>query len=527
MADSTIEWTGKTWNPTTGCTKVSKECDNCYAETETYRYMHNPKLPKYSKGFDVFVQHEDTLSTPFKWKKPQVVFVNSMSDLFHKDVTLDFLQKVFKVMNDTPQHTYQILTKRHNILKEYSSKLNWTDNIWMGVSVGHKAGERRIKPLVECDAKYKFLSVEPLIEELSDLDLKGIDWVIAGGESGPGARPMNKEWVLKVKKNCEDQGVPFFFKQWGEDKFNPDQSDPTINKHHRYHSKGGCLLDGSLYWTNPTIKDDLVPKITVYGEEHLLMDDYEGLNTIWELKSYLPFMDKEIYRQLKKDIKKNGLTDPILYIKTDSGKKLVIEGHTRLRACIKSKKKNIPTKEIKDKFKNIDEIKLWMVKHQNQRRNLSTLEKIKLAILSKPTLEKLAEENLSKAGKGKEIDSTVDTNDEIAKLAGVGRTTITRYLSVQENANKSVLKELESEKISINKAYNLTESKRKKGKPAKIKPIKKEIKLKIYGSIDEATASLKSNTVEGIIIINSEEQIEKLTSYQKNKYGIVYIKNET
>jgi len=294
MAESSIEWTLKTWNPTTGCTKVSKECDNCYAEVETNMRKHNSKMPKYSKGFDVFVQHEATLSIPYKWKKPQVVFVNSMSDLFHKDISFDFLQKVFKVMNDTPQHTYQILTKRHKILEKYSRHLNWTDNIWMGVSVGSKVGERRIKPLVDCDAKHKYLSVEPLIEELSDLDLTGIDWVIAGAESGPRARPMNKEWVLKVKKNCDEQGVPFFFKQWGDKKFNPDQKDPTINKKHRYHSKGGRILDGKLYLANPTMKEDLVPTIKVFGEKYIVMDELEGLNTIWELKSFLPFMDKEV-----------------------------------------------------------------------------------------------------------------------------------------------------------------------------------------------------------------------------------------
>ena len=234
-------------------------------------------------------------------------------------------------------------------------------------------------------------------------------------------------------------------------------------------------------------------------------------------------MDKEIYKQLKKDIKKNGLTDPILYTVTESGKKLVIEGHTRLRACIESKKKSIPTKEIKDEFKSIDEIKFWMVKHQNQRRNLSKLEKIKLALLSKPTIEKIAEENLAKAGKGEEITSTVDTNDEIAKIAGVGRSTITRYLSVKENASKTVLKDLDKGKISISRAYALT-NKGEKKKPTKTEALKKEIVLKTFDSIDEATESLKSDIVEGIIIISSEDQIEKLTSYQKRKFGIVYLK---
>lgn len=522
MAKSSIEWTDLTWNPTTGCKKVSKECDNCYAERETNRYMHNPNLPKYSKGFNVFVQHEDTLSIPYEWKKPKVVFVNSMSDLFHKDITLDFLKKVFKVMNETPQHTYQILTKRHNILDKYSGYLKWTDNIWMGVSVGSEVGERRIKPLVECGAKHKFLSVEPLIEELPDLDLTGIDWVVVGGESGNGARQMEKEWVLKVKKNCDDQGVPFFFKQWGDKKYNPDQNDPTINKQHSYHSKGGCMLEGNLYLANPCIKDNKTPPLLkVFDKEYFVMEEYEGLNTIWELKSYLPLMDYEIYDQLKKDIRKNGLTDPILYTVTKGGKKLVIEGHTRLRACIETRKKGLPTKEVKDKFENIDEIKMWMVKHQIQRRNLSDVQRIELAIKNKPQLDKLAKENLSKAGKGKDVTEVRDTNQELAKLAGVSRTTITRYLSVLKNSSKTLLKDLHKENITISRAYALTE-KGKKKKPTKIEPSKKDVELKTYDSIKDATAGLKSNHIDGIIIISSKEQIEKLTSYQKKKYGILY-----
>jgi protein gp37 len=184
MSKTNIEWTSATWNPTTGCTKISKECENCYAEKLTKRYMTMPNHVKYHKGFDKFVMHEDALNEPFKWKEPKTVFVNSMSDLFHKEVKIEFLKKVFAVMNKTPQHTYQILTKRANYLKKYSDQLTWSDNIWMGVSVGHKAGERRIQDLVDSGAKHKFLSVEPLIEELNDLNLEGIDWVIVGGESG-------------------------------------------------------------------------------------------------------------------------------------------------------------------------------------------------------------------------------------------------------------------------------------------------------------------------------------------------------
>ena len=252
MGKSTIEWTEETWNPTTGCTKFSKECDNCYAKTMTKR-LQATKQERYKAGFDVFVEHSSALQEPYKWKNPTVVFTNSMSDFFHKDCSLEFLKKIFEVMNNTPQHTYQILTKRDANLVKLSNELEWTDNIWMGVSVGSVASVRKIDNLRKCGAKFKFLSIEPLIEELLDLDLTGIDWVIVGGESGNGnIRPIEKDWVLKIKQNCEDQNVPFFFKQWGDKKFNPNSNDPTLSKMHPYHAKGGCMLDGKLYLENPS-----------------------------------------------------------------------------------------------------------------------------------------------------------------------------------------------------------------------------------------------------------------------------------
>ena len=521
MADSTIEWTTKTWNPTTGCTKISKECDNCYAEDMTNRCMHMPKHLKYKLGFDVFVEHESTLSEPYGWTKPETVFVNSMSDLFHKDITLDFLKKVFKVMKETPQHTYQILTKRHHELEKYSDQLEWSDNIWMGVSVGHAAGVRRIESLVKCGAKHKFLSVEPLIEELPDLDLTGVDWVIVGGESGDSkSRPMEKEWVLKVKKNCDEQSIPFFFKQWGMPKNNPNPNDPTINKEHKYHSKGGSQLDGKIYWTNPTVEDDSMATITLFDKEYLVMDQFQDLKTIWELKSYLPFMDKELYKQLKQDIRKNGLNDPILYFTTPNGDKLVIEGHTRLKACIKLNKKKIPTKEVKEEFQSLDDVKLWMVKHQFQRRNLSPIEKIKLAYLSKDTIEKIATENLSKGGKKTGISTAIDTTLELAKIAGVGRTTITRYNTVMEKGSKELVRKMENGHISISAASSIAK-KRSESKPkSKIKVSSKaSFSIKMYDNIKQAEDDLKSAEIEGILILKEENQIDLCTYRQKKKFG--------
>ena len=522
MAESNIEWTNTTWNPTTGCTKISKECDNCYAEVMTKRMMHMPNQPRYKNGFDVFVEHDDALNEPFNWKKPKTVFVNSMSDLFHKDVTIEFLQKIFTVMNNTPQHTYQVLTKRHHELEKYSSQLNWTDNIWMGVSVGHVAGERRIESLVKCGAKHKFLSVEPLIEELSDLNLKGIDWVICGGESGDNkARPIEKDWILKIKRNCEQYNVPFFFKQWGKQKFNPNPNDPTIDKQHRYHAKGGCMLDRKLFLENPCVKDDSVPMINLFGLDYYVMDEFQDLKTIWELKSYLPIMESELFEQLKNDIKTNGLNDPILYLTTPEGSKLVIEGHTRLKACLELKMSLIPTKEINEIFTDLDEIKLWMIKHQFQRRNLSSVEKIQLAYLSKDTIENMAKINLSKGGKNIDVIEHVDTNAEIAKIAGVGRTTVVRYSSILDKGSKSIIDKLNKGEISISSAYDSTKGLiSKKDKEVKIK---KTVECNFISSIEEGKEKMQAGIIDGFIILKDLSKIELLGNNLKNKIDVLIL----
>jgi protein gp37 len=213
MAQSSIEWTEMTWNPTTGCTKISAGCKYCYAEIMAKR-LHAMGIEKYKDGFELRI-HSDALNIPYEWKKPKVVFVNSMSDLFHPDVPLSFIQKVFAVMNDTPQHTYQVLTKRAERLYELHHHLNWTPNIWMGVSVENEKVKDRIDFLRETNATVKFLSCEPLIGPLSKMKLDNINWVIVGGESGRKARPMNETWVWDIRQQCAEQGVSFFFKQWG------------------------------------------------------------------------------------------------------------------------------------------------------------------------------------------------------------------------------------------------------------------------------------------------------------------------
>jgi len=235
MAKSSIEWTEMTWNPTTGCTKVSAGCKYCYAEVMTKRLVAMG-LDKYKDGFKLKI-HPQELATPYKWKKSRIVFVNSMSDLFHKKVPLDFIQQVFQVMNDNPQHIFQVLTKRSERLLDLNTHLTWSPNIWMGVSVENSKVIHRIDHLRKCNAHIKFLSCEPLLGPLKNLDLANIDWVIVGGESGRKPRPIKATWVTDIKDQCKKTGVKFFFKQWG-----------GTNK-----KKAGRILEGQTYDEMPAV----------------------------------------------------------------------------------------------------------------------------------------------------------------------------------------------------------------------------------------------------------------------------------
>lgn len=235
MSQTKIEWTEATWNPTTGCTKISSGCVNCYAEKMAHRLKAMGAV-KYSNGFKVTL-HENCLSEPYNWKKPKVIFVNSMSDLFHERIPYEFIEKVFKVMNQNPQHIFQVLTKRAERLYELNHQLSWTSNIWMGVSVENIESKKRIDLLRNTNSAIKFLSCEPLISDLKTIDLKGINWVIVGGESGPKARPMHEDWVLNIFQQCKDSDIPFFFKQWG-----------GVNK-----KKNGKELKGVIYQEMPEI----------------------------------------------------------------------------------------------------------------------------------------------------------------------------------------------------------------------------------------------------------------------------------
>lgn len=214
MSTSKIEWTDASWNPITGCTKISSGCQHCYAEVMARR-LCSMRVDKYKNGFQVTL-HEDCLDEPVKWRKPKTIFVCSMSDLFHKDVPFDFIDKVLAVIERTPQHRYQILTKRADRMAEYFSTRSVPGNVWLGVTVDVRASKQRIDALRSIkDSPIRFLSCEPLLEDLGTLELRDIDWIIVGGESGRQARPMKEEWALNIKEQVDAAGKAFFFKQWG------------------------------------------------------------------------------------------------------------------------------------------------------------------------------------------------------------------------------------------------------------------------------------------------------------------------
>ncbi len=249
-ANSSIEWTDSTWNPITGCTKISPGCMHCYAEVFAERWRGIPGH-HFEQGFDLRLWPE-RLSLPLTWKKPRIVFVNSMSDLFHEKVPVVFIEKVFRVMEEAYWHTFQVLTKRSQQLAELASRLPWPQNVWMGVSVESSRYTGRISDLRKVPAAVRFLSVEPLLEPIPRLPLTGIDWVIVGGESGPGCRPMRVDWARQIRDRCIAQKVPFFFKQWG-----------GVRK-----KTYGRILDGRTWDQLPTPKSRLKVR-TSFSDESL------------------------------------------------------------------------------------------------------------------------------------------------------------------------------------------------------------------------------------------------------------------
>lgn len=243
MKTTKIEWTDKTWNPITGCSKKSAGCAHCYAEVMTRR-LKAMRLEKYRNGFELTL-HEEELDEPLKWRGTHNIFVCSMSDIFHESVPFDFVDRIMTVIAKTPQHRYQILTKRAERMAEYFKGKEIPENVWLGVTVECKDTKKRIDELRHLNASVKFLSCEPLLEDLGELNLNGIDWIIVGGESGPKARPMKEEWVLNIKEQVEKQNAAFFFKQWGT-----WGSDGVK----RNKCQNGKLLNGKIIQEMPLIK---------------------------------------------------------------------------------------------------------------------------------------------------------------------------------------------------------------------------------------------------------------------------------
>ena len=236
MSQSKIEWTESTWNPVTGCTKISEGCRNCYAERMARR-LQAMGHKSYRNGFKLTC-HPELVDLPLRWKKPRIVFVNSMSDLFHEQIEEDFIRSIFDTMHLANHHLFQVLTKRSERLAGLAPGLNLPHNAWIGVTVESSQYKERIDHLRSTSAGIRFLSLEPLLDDIGQLDQAGIDWVIVGGESGPGARPMNPDWARNVREQCISQGVPFFFKQWG-----------GVNK-----KKAGRILDGRTWDQMPNVE---------------------------------------------------------------------------------------------------------------------------------------------------------------------------------------------------------------------------------------------------------------------------------
>jgi protein gp37 len=239
---SNIEWTESTWNPTTGCTKISDGCDNCYAYIMANRLKNMGNI-RYKEGFNLTL-HNDLIKFPLTWKKGRNIFVNSMSDIFHEEIPLEFLEKIFTTMNQAYWHRFQLLTKRAEKMFNIYKHFKWTNNIWLGVTIESEKYLNRIEYLKKIPARVKFVSFEPLLSDFTELNLTGIDWVIVGGESGAGSRKIEERWVLNIRDICIKNNIPFFFKQWG-----------GFNK-----KKNGCLLEGKVWNEYPQIDNDNEPK---------------------------------------------------------------------------------------------------------------------------------------------------------------------------------------------------------------------------------------------------------------------------
>lgn len=501
--NSSIGWIHHSANLWWGCVKVSDGCSNCYAceiaEFRQHDVWGNDKPRRKIEN----VWKEITKYQKEAEKVGQIhrVLVGSMMDIFEKPKPLvdhrgnpitqndnelwntGLLRDKFfnEIVPDCPNLMFLLLTKRPSNINKYIPeewKENPPKNVMFGTSVSNQENSNLFIPhLAKVNGK-RFLSAEPLTGPIDlmqqDADgnalLDSLHWIITGGESGlKDIRQMESEWVSVIKNHCENNKIPFFFKQWGRDEFNPDQNDPTIKKKHPWHAKGGCTYNGKIYMNYPShFNDDIIPVVDLFDVDHFVIDQWEGLCIVDELKSYLPAMDDEIYLKLKENIKSNGLDNQILYFENKQKKRIVIDGHSRLKASIEIGLTDIPSRKVVEKFENLDEIKLWMVKNQCERRNLSKVESLKLAFLSINEIEKMAYKNLSLAGKNKTVDKKINTCEEIGKIAGVSPSTVSRYKFVMDNFKEfddiatTIIDNLNNGLITISMAKSLMKKHSKK-----------------------------------------------------------------
>lgn len=492
------------------------------------RIYNNPDLSKKQKE----LKYQEILDTPNIWVDNSYVNISNSKTGFLRINTKDkknpvfiFYKKIAEVIKNS-NHTYDILFDTATLHIPNLLKIGYSNNVVIGLHMESGLLEFLIHSIFQdsqVQRKYLHISTFDDYIDIIDYSKYSFEWLLIDLQEDSFFNLVRfqqpfKTWheAIHIQRlNCEKYNIPFYFKSWGKVQNNPNPNDPTMNPAHRYFTKSGCMLDGKIYYYDP-ISRTTAPTVTLFGSKYYVMDEHNGLKTIWELKSYLPFMKSDLFEQLKEDINKNGLNDPILYYATQDNEKLVIEGHTRLKACIELDIKDYPMKEVKEDFDNLEDIQLWILKHQFQRRNLSSVERLELAYQSKDIIEKRAKANLSKAGKGDSITETIDTNLEIAQLAGVGKTTVVNYGNVIAKASPNLIEQMRKGKLSISGAYN-------KIKDKSIKPEKLNPEIIYLQNFEEGKKLMDKKIIEGIVVLSDEGKVSTLSAIQKSKYGILIL----
>lgn len=492
------------------------------------RTHNNPDLSKKQKES----KYQEILDLPNTWTYNSYIKISNSKTGLLRINTKDknnpvfvFYKKITEIVKNS-NHTYDILFDTATLHIPNLLNIGYGNNVVIGLHMESGLLEFLIHSIFQdpqIHRKYLHISTFDDYIDVIDYSKYAFEWLVIDLKEDSffnlvRFQQLYKTWheAIHIQRlNCEKYNIPFYFKSWGKFENNPNPNDPTMNLKHRYYTKSGCMLDGKIYYYDPITKTT-APTLSLFANEYYIMDEHCGLNTIWELKSYLPFMKTELFKQLKEDIQQNGLNDPILYYLTKDGTKVVIEGHTRLRACIELGIKDFPIKEVKEDFDSIEDIQLWMLKHQFQRRNMSSVERLELAYQSKEIIEKRAKFNLSKAGKGDFITETIDTNLEIAQLAGVGKTTVVNYGNVITKASPSLIEQMRKGELSISGAYN-------KIKDKTIKTEKTNPEIVYLKSFDEGKELMDKKIIEGIVVLSNEDKVNTLSAIQKSKFGILML----